>query len=352
MRFSPDGIEAIARLIVGRSSDPVLYIQFGSGTRAEDDDASLETPHTDCGLGIQPLGTLRRSSGTVKSTGYVTRGYWAEHILRVRDTTFSAPTRTITEYAILTADMRPIARHLLAVPQTLRAGESVVLGVQILPIDGGDVVRTGLVRHYRFDENGGQTLFDHSGFDQHGTHGSEPDADTNDPLYNGEVYAFGVDDYVAIPAVTFGSDFTIMFYADRTDTTHHDMVLGNLSGNDTAFGFGSGNTAFCRVVNGGSGASPALSGGGDDSGPAVILTFVRRVDGTVAFSANGGAFVDLYSGAAVPGATTLTVIGRDNSTNVLNGRVYGMLLYDRELSLAEVSHNCDYLFGTRIRETA
>lgn len=163
MKIGGTGRIDIAAMMLGERT-PITTLAFGSGTRAEDMDATLSAPFSDGGA----------SPRLAAVTWVGPRTY------ELRTTVTATRTITITEYALLTDDNEPVARHLMVPPVQLATGESYVFAPRVV-VDIGEglsglptgIVRDGLVAWYRFDQFSTNrlsypTLFDAAAWDKTG----------------------------------------------------------------------------------------------------------------------------------------------------------------------------------------
>lgn len=321
------GVNHLARLCLGQEADPIAWLVLGSGTRAEDADPALETPYTAQGLQPVPVALTALDAG----------GYELRHRFTARDT---AEALSVTEWGLVAADGTPLVRHLFSDPPAPKAGESFEFAPRPI-VAPGDLVRTNLIREYRFDETGGTTLYDHSGYGQHGTKGAGAAAPNGT---NGYYWYFDGGDEVTIPDVVLTGAYTIIVYAARVGTTGVDIAVGRDSEGTNKIGFNTGVSTelFICAISGGSSDTPTVA----DTTTGAIYAIVRGTDYKVDLSVNGGAFARLFSNVAQGSAAVPVIwnrIGTDDGASPLTGVVVDLLFYDRALTLAEIVQNANYL---------
>lgn len=211
------------------------------------------------------------------------------------------------------------------------------------------IVRSGLVAHYRFEQRSGQTLWDYSGFKNHGTLGSTAGADTNDLTWTAQGLSFGGDDYCTYPDPLLGAtQCTIIAIVKRVTYLNFASIIsdyGALGDKNFILGYESPQNSLSFFVGDGTNSAFVLSSGFSNN---IFNIVVARYNATsqkakLKINNNTEAIANVASVAHIGNVQSSSCYIGKYSTYPLTGYIPYILMYRRELADAEVTSLVNYL---------
>ena len=153
---------------------------------------------------------------------------------------------------------------------------------------------------------------------------------------NGGVFDFdGTDDHIELgAAMSFAGAFTFNCWFIK-DNNGEKTFLGK-PGSSEKLIFLTNNNIFLRVINGGSANNFDIGYTTSLNGEWQFLTVVRSSAGLIKASLNGGT---LINGSTRTGTFTPSTIAENSSGQYWAGKLANNLIYNRELTQAEVLQN-------------
>ena len=169
--------------------------------------------------------------------------------------------------------------------------------------------------------------------------GSNTGTLTNGVTYqsiNGGVFDFdGTDDHIELnSALSFTNAFTLCVWFIKNNDGE-ETFLGKPTSSEKLL-FLSNNNIFFRMINGGTASNFDIGYTTALNGEWQFLTATRSSSGVVKASLNGNA---LISGATLTGTFSPSTIGENTNGQYWGGKLANNLIYNRELTAAEVTQN-------------
>ena len=200
---------------------------------------------------------------------------------------------------------------------------------------GPDIVTNGLV--YAFDAGSGRSYDGTTSLDD--LAGSNTGTLTNGVTYqsiNGGVFDFdGTDDHIELnSALSFTNAFTLCVWFIKNNDGE-ETFLGKPTSSEKLL-FLSSNNIFFRMINGGTASNFDIGYTTALNGEWQFLTATRSSSGVVKASLNGNA---LISGATLTGTFSPSTIGENINGQYWGGKLANNLIYNRELTQAEITQN-------------
>ena len=155
---------------------------------------------------------------------------------------------------------------------------------------------------------------------------------------NGGSFIFdGADDYVALgTAMSLTGAFTVTCWFKK-ETNSERSFLGKTAGSSgTKLIFLTNNNIFFRMVDGGSSSNFSIGYTTSLNNEWNFLTATRSSSGVVSASINGNS---LTTGGTLTGTFSPTAIGRNGDGQYWDGKLANNLIYNRELTAAEITQN-------------